>query len=53
LGCGTKEAGKLGYSKSFDIATKTVNGNTTVNDQRKDIPNGWSCYSKTVRVIGF
>ena len=39
-------AGELGCrKKSLDLAPKTVSGKTTVNSQRKGVPDSWNGYS--------
>jgi len=35
--------------ESFELAPKTVSGNTTVNGQRKGVPNSWSGNSEVAR----
>jgi len=42
-------AWKLGYEKSFELATKIAYGNTLANVQRKGVPNGGSGYCETSR----
>jgi len=43
VGWGVKKAAKQGYRrKFFELAPKTVSGDTTTNGQRKGVPNSWS-----------
>ena len=45
---GAKKTGKQGY-RSFELAPKTVSGDTTTNDQRKGVRNSWSSNSEAAR----